>query len=115
VKNILKFKPISPAKLPKIKRKSKSRLRVIRSSSDLRIPPEIFNSYLNRFLDSLEGWTEVYKDDKYAWILTGNSEYHLPTVTYRVTRWTGDIHLVREFVADRLPIGNIYGVGQGSP
>jgi hypothetical protein len=93
---------------PKIRRVRKPRLRVIKSDKDIRIPPEIFDLYLARWVESLPGWIDIEKDDNYAFILMSKSYLDWQgDVRYRVTRHSGDIHEVKNFVADRLPIGNI--------
>jgi hypothetical protein len=94
-------------KPPTVKRKPRPRVRVVRTERDLRIPPEILESHLRQFLDSLSEFTETCKDDKDIWISRSESEYDLPELRYRVTKWTGDIHEVKGLEVDRVSCGNV--------
>ena len=110
MRNIIKFKTSRPkfaTKTPTVKRKPRPRLRVVRTERDLRIPREILESHLRQFLDSFSGFTETCKDDKYIWIARSESEYDLPELRYRVTKWTGDIHEVIGLEVNRVSCGNV--------
>jgi hypothetical protein len=57
--------------------------------------------------DSLGGFTDTCTDDKYIWIARSETEHALPSLRYRVTKWTGDIHEVDGLDVDRVSCGSV--------
>ena len=91
---ILKFKKAQPPQPPRVKHKRKPRLRVVASDRDVRLTKTELQTALDAWLPTLGKHTVVVTDNKYVCVYISCSDRHMPVMTYRVTRWTGDVHEV---------------------
>ncbi len=109
-RNILKFKPITSAKQPRVKGKKRRRnnrqFKVVRSERDLnRITFCELWSYLMIFMQRLGPYHKLVYDDRVIWIMDCEGENSMGDLTHKVTMKGNVYELIDGATPKR--IGNI--------
>jgi hypothetical protein len=92
--NILKFRPPKPELVPKVKTKSKPRLRVVQTEKDVRVSKSVFESGLARFLVKLREryeYVDVIRDGHRASIFVSPTIRDMQQYAYVIIKKYGAI------------------------